>query len=182
MCFGRLVPDRTGSLLLVKRLPSDPSSGDRTIGHTTLAKIFLIILIILLKTYFDTCIRNALFRCVKNGFTHYQEMFSLFLWGFSSHSRIFHSFRDVAITAEGLLLTCTRNSWLVSSEGSLTCHTYSDMVHLIIMVISDGGPVTHLSPIAVTTCFNDLGLSRELENFTSLTNSSQFSRMFLMFK
>ena len=166
--------------MLVKCLPSDPSSGDRTIGHTTLAKIFLIILIILLKTYFDTCIRNALFRCVKNGFTHYQEMFSLFLWGLSSQSRIFHSFRNVAITGEGLLLTSTRNSWLLSSEGSLTCHTYIDMVHLIIMV-SDRGPVPHLSPIAVTTCFNDLGLSRELENL-SLTKSPQFSRMFLMFK
>ena len=40
-----------------------------------------------------------------------------------SHSRIFHSYGDVTITTEGLLiLTYTRHSWQLSSEGSLACH------------------------------------------------------------
>ena len=43
----------------------------------------------------------------------------LFIWSFSSHSRIFHSFGDVTITGEGLqMLTYARHFWPSSSEGS----------------------------------------------------------------
>ena len=58
--------------------------------------------------------------------------------GLSSHLRIFHSYGDVTIAGEGLqILTYARHSWPLSSEGSLTCHTYCDTGHPFIMVISD---------------------------------------------
>ena len=65
----------------------------------------------------------------------------LFVWGFSSHSRIYHPYGDVIIAGEGLqILTCAQHLWPLSSEGSLACHTYC-IVHL-------RGPVT-LTPTAV---------------------------------
>ena len=40
-------------------------------------------------------------------------------------SRIFHSNGDVPITDERLqIFTYAQHSWLLSSEGSLACHTY----------------------------------------------------------
>ena len=39
----------------------------------------------------------------------------------------FHSYGNVTITSEGLkIFTYARHSWPLSSEGSLTCHTYCD--------------------------------------------------------
>ena len=62
----------------------------------------------------------------------------LFVCGFSSHSRIFHSHGDVSIAGEGLqILTYARHSWPLSSERSLACHTYYDTGHPFIMVISE---------------------------------------------
>ena len=58
--------------------------------------------------------------------------------GFTSHSKISHSYGDVTITSEELqIFTCTRHSWLLSSEGSLACHTYCDTGYLLILVISE---------------------------------------------
>ena len=49
----------------------------------------------------------------------------LLILGISSHSRDFHSHRDVTITGEGLrILTCARHLWPLSSEGFLACNTY----------------------------------------------------------
>ena len=43
----------------------------------------------------------------------------LFIWSFSSHSRIFHSFWDVTISGEGLqILIYTRHYWQLISEDS----------------------------------------------------------------
>ena len=57
---------------------------------------------------------------------------------FSSHSRIFHSFRDVTIAGEGLqILTYARHSWPLSTKDSLGWHIYCDTRHLFIMVISE---------------------------------------------
>ena len=79
--------------------------------------------------------------------------------GFSSNS---HGY--VTITSERLQLL-TYN--LLGISGcSLTCHTYCDTDQPLLMVISER-PVTH-TPVAerlavelsITTCFNDLGLSR----------------------
>ena len=63
----------------------------------------------------------------------------LFLcWSLSSHSRIFQSYGDVTIAGEGLqFFTYARHSWPLSSEGSLTCHTYCYTGLSFIMVISD---------------------------------------------
>ena len=67
--------------------------------------------------------------------------------GFSSHSRIFHSYGDVTITVEGLkVLTYARHSWPLSSEGSSACHTYCDTGHPFIMVISEDPWHSHLLP------------------------------------
>ena len=42
----------------------------------------------------------------------------LFVWGFSSNSRIFHSYTDMTIASEGLqTLIYTRHSWVLSNEG-----------------------------------------------------------------
>ena len=50
----------------------------------------------------------------------------LFVWGITSHLRIFHAYGDITITAQGLqTLTYARHSWPLSSEGSLVCYTYS---------------------------------------------------------
>ena len=71
----------------------------------------------------------------------------LFVWGLSSHSRIFHSYGDVIITCEGLqILTYARHSWPLSSESSLACHTYCDTGHLFTMDISEDPWHSHLLP------------------------------------
>ena len=64
-------------------------------------------------------------------------VFCLFVWGFSSHSRIFHSYGDVTIAGEGLNMTYARHSWPLSSEGSLACHTYWNTEHPFTMVIAE---------------------------------------------
>ena len=59
--------------------------------------------------------------------------FMIVYCGFSSHSRIFHSFEDVTITGERLqILTYARHLRLLSSEG----HTYCDKGHPFKIVIS----------------------------------------------
>ena len=91
----------------------------------------------------------------------------LFVLEFKVTSRNFHSYGDVTIAGEGpQILIYARHSWPLSSEGSLACHTYHYMY--------TGHPFIWLSPRtrdthtyyrafssgAVTTSFNDLGLSR----------------------
>ena len=52
--------------------------------------------------------------------------------------RIFHSYGDVTIAGERLqILTFARHSWLLSSEGSLTCHTNCGTCLPFILVISE---------------------------------------------
>ena len=71
----------------------------------------------------------------------------LFVWSLSSHSRIFHSYRDVTIASEGLKIwNYARHSWPLSSEGSLTCHTFCDTGLPFIMVISKDPWHSHLLP------------------------------------
>ena len=54
----------------------------------------------------------------------------LFVFSFSSNSRIFNSHGEVTIADEGLqILTYARHSWPLSSESSLACHTYCHMGH-----------------------------------------------------
>ena len=57
---------------------------------------------------------------VRHG-TNKQALDFLFVWSLSSHSIIFHSFRDVTNAGKGLqILTFARHSWPLSSEGSLS--------------------------------------------------------------
>ena len=58
----------------------------------------------------------------------------MFVWGFSSHSRIFHSYGDITLPVKGYKnFTYT---WPVSNEGSFEYHTYCGKGHSFIMVIS----------------------------------------------
>ena len=93
----------------------------------------------------------------------YSVIVCLFAWGFSSHSRIFHSYGDVTITGEGLqILPNARHLWPLSGEGSLACHTYCETGHPFIMVISEVRETftycRAFNGAAVTTCFYDLGM------------------------
>ena len=50
----------------------------------------------------------------------------LFVFSFSSHSRIFHSFGDVTIAGAGLqILTCAQHLWPLSNQSSLACRANS---------------------------------------------------------
>ena len=62
----------------------------------------------------------------------------LFVLGFSSHSKNFHSYGDFTIANEGLqILTYTRHSWPLSSDVFSACHTYCNSGHMFIMVITE---------------------------------------------
>ena len=96
--------------------------------------------------------------------TDLSARYCLFVYGFSFHSS--HLYWDVTITGEGLQnLTYAWHLWPLSSEGSLDCRTYCDLGHLCIINGHLRGLVT-LTLIAgcfsrtVTSCLNDLGLSR----------------------
>ena len=53
----------------------------------------------------------------------------------------------ITITCNGLqILTYTRHLWPLSREGSLECHTYCDMWHPFIMVISEDPWYSHVLP------------------------------------
>ena len=72
---------------------------------------------------------------------------SLLVWGFTSDSRIFHSYGDVTIAGQGLqVLTSARHSWPLSREGSLTCHNCCDTGLPFIMVISEDPWHSHMLP------------------------------------
>ena len=94
------------------------------------------------------------FRCLN---------YCLFVWGILSHSRNFHSFGDVTIAGEALqIFTYARHSWSLSSEGSLTCNTYcgQPFIWSSLWVRDTHTCCRAFSSKAVTTCFNDLGMSR----------------------
>ena len=86
----------------------------------------------------------------------YNMQIYMFVWGFSSHLRNFHTYWNVTITGEVLQIwTYTRHSWPLSIEGYSVCHNYWDaghpFIHLYCRVVGVG---------TVTTCFYDLGLPR----------------------
>ena len=82
-------------------------------------------------------------------------IYAFICWGFSSHSRIFHSFGDVTITGEKLqILNNALHLWPVSSVSSLEYQMYCDIGHSFI--IKDAWH-SHLLP-SVRGDFYDLGL------------------------
>ena len=84
-----------------------------------------------------------------------EKNFLMILFVFS-HSKIFHSFRDVTFAVEGLqILTHARHLCSLSSEGSLAYHTYCDNGHPFIMARNTHTYCRALGCEAVTTCFND---------------------------
>ena len=73
------------------------------------------------------------------------SVYYLFVSGLTSHWWIYHPYGDDSITAEVIqILAYAQNSWPLSSEGSLTCHTMCDMGHPFIMVISRDPWHSHL--------------------------------------
>ena len=77
--------------------------------------------------------------------------------GFSSHSKIVHSYGNVNIGGERLqILTFGRHPWSLNTEGSLACHTYCDTGHPFIMIISEDPWHSHLLPsnIDIATLYN----------------------------
>ena len=85
---------------------------------------------------------------------------SLFVWGLSTQSRMFHSYGDVTSTAEGLqILAYTAwHSWPLSSDCSLACHTHCVTWNPFIMVTCTY--CWALMRKAVSIRFLDLDLSR----------------------
>ena len=62
------------------------------------------------------------------------EYVCLFVWGFSSHSRIFTHIETLPLPVKGCkILTYVRHSWPLSSEGSFACHIYRETWHLFMM-------------------------------------------------
>ena len=103
-------------------------------------------------------------------------VFCLFVWCFSSQSRIFHSYGDVTLPANGCKfwpILGTYDHWAVIKgyyqviKGYSTCHTYCDTGHPFKMVISEDPRTRDTRTCcrafineAVNTCLNDLGFSR----------------------
>ena len=89
----------------------------------------------------------------------------MFVWGSTSHLRMFHSYGDVNIAFEGLqILTYARHSRPLSSEDSLACHTYCDTWHPCILAISEDPWHSHILPrvwqlTAVTTSCDNITVS-----------------------
>ena len=72
------------------------------------------------------------------------KTFSVF---FKETKMFIHWYGDVTISGEGLqILTFTRYSWPLNSEGSLACHTYCDTGHPFKLVISEDLWHLHLLP------------------------------------
>ena len=73
----------------------------------------------------------------------------LIVCGFRPTKECFTHIETSSLPVKDCNLTYTRNSWPLSGEGSLACNIYCDTGHPFIMVIP-----------AVTTCFNDIDMSR----------------------
>ena len=81
------------------------------------------------------CLQNGNSTCFQDKWGTISDVWielCLFVWGFTSHSRIFHSYGDVTITGEGFL----------------ACHTYCDTGYPFIIVISEDPWHSRLLPVA----------------------------------
>ena len=88
----------------------------------------------------------------------------MFVWGFSSHSRIFHSNIDAIITSEGMqILTYTLYSVFMDIAHWGFFNRTHKLWHGTTLYNGDLRGLVTLSPFCsgcVTTCIKDLGLSR----------------------
>ena len=69
--------------------------------------------------------------------------------------RIFAPLENLSLTwnrQKAPILSYTRHSWQLSSEGSLACHTYCDTSHPFIMVISEDPPVAERLTVELSLC------------------------------
>ena len=69
--------------------------------------------------------------------------------GFSSYSRMFHTYGDISITDNRLKkFSYARQLWTLSSEGFLECHSHCDTGHPFSLVISEEPWHSYLLPSA----------------------------------
>ena len=94
--------------------------------------------------YFQTASQILLYVC---GFNIIDYI--MLIWNFSSNSRNFRSFGNVPIAGEGMqIFTYARHLWPLSSEDSLSYHSYCETGHPFILVISEDQWHSHLMPTA----------------------------------
>ena len=89
-----------------------------------------------------------------------ENLFVCLVGFFSSHSRMFYSYVNVNNTGEGLqILTYTRYSEPLSSEGSLACHANCDTLHSFTWLSQRNRDTLiccqEFISGAIATCFND---------------------------
>ena len=100
-------------------------------------------------------------------FCSFDFFLCLSVWGLSIHSRTFYSYGDATITGEGLkMLTYAWHSYGHWAVRVLSHATPTVTLSVRLLWSSPGTHNTHtycrtLSSGAVTTCFYDLGLSRD---------------------
>ena len=97
--------------------------------------------------------------CRNFKFAAFVVFISLFVWGFSSHSRIFHSYGDITITDEGLqilinaaieqwgflsLMTWVCRWWDLNTQPAYTCGTNA-LTHCGSTELKEGESVTRNS-------------------------------------
>ena len=95
------------------------------------------------NAWWDTLIRTADDRVAPFPKVVAGRVFFWFVLGLTFRSRIFHSYGDVTITCKDQILTFTRHSWPLHSEGSLAFCTFWDTGHPFIMVISEDSWHSH---------------------------------------
>ena len=86
--------------------------------------------------------------CMRTCNTHVLSPLWPTSWEFrSTRKSVTHMEAPIMPTGERLqILPFTRHSWLLSSGGSLACHTYCDMGHPFILVFSEDPWHSHLLP------------------------------------
>ena len=83
---------------------------------------------------------------------------------------------------EGLqILTYAQHSWPLSSEGSLTCHTYCDTGHPFIMVISEDPWNSHLLPTLLPLCISWPLIPKENKFWVKSVNVMYFFENLLLY-
>ena len=85
-----------------------------------------------------------------NQFSNWTNVRTVFVWLFWVYRPTRECFTQMEMSplpVKTAIFTYARHSWPLSSEGSLTCHTYCDTGLRFIMVISEDPWHAHLLPV-----------------------------------
>ena len=139
----------TGCIMYSRATKTDEAYTKKVTPHSTLneLKYSWSIKLLTYSSYLKCISRTHISRTIWNTsplvsksemgniFITYWDIYVYVCLEFYVHARIFHSYGNVTITGEGLqILIYARHIRLLSSEGSLACHTYCG--HPFIIVIS----------------------------------------------